>query len=82
VKVNINFFAGDIGSLENDFTGIGGFKHVKAAEESGFAAAGRSDDGDNFSGSYVFVNAFEYLEVSEAFIKIDGLNHLLLSLLS
>ena len=82
MEVDIDFFVCDIGSLENDLAGIRGFEHVKATEKSGFSAAGWSDYGDNFLGCNVFINAFENLEVTKAFIKIYGLNHLLLSLLS
>ena len=82
VKVNIDFFACNIGSLEDNASGIGSFKHIEAAKEGGFSAAGRSDYGDNLLGSNVFVNTFKNLEVAEAFIKINCLDHLLLSLLS
>ena len=82
MKVNVDFFAGDVNALEENLSRVRGFEHIEAAQESALAAAGGTDYGNDLALGNVLVYSFEHLEVAEAFAKIHGFNHLLLSLLS
>ena len=84
VQVNVNTLCGDVLSFKEDVSAVGYLQQVQAAQKGALAAAGWTDDGNDFSFGDVFADALEDLKLPKAFMKIGnvdqiiGISHLFL----
>ena len=68
MEVDVDTFCSDVFTFKQDFTAIWNFQEIQAAKEGTLAAAGWSDDRNNFSFGDMFADTLENLEFAKTFM--------------
>ena len=63
-----HMLGGDVLAVKEDVAAVGVFQSGDDAQERGFAAAGRAEQGNEFAGGDVEVDVFQRVEVAEVFV--------------
>ena len=73
--VDLRLRVGDLGAAEGDRTGRGRLQQVEAAQERGFARAGRPDDHHLFPGGDVLADIVQHQVAAEGFGQVFNVDH-------
>ena len=65
----------DVLAVEEDLAGVGGLQQVDAAQESGLAAAGGSDDADYLALGGGKINILEHHVVAKGLLEMADVNN-------
>ena len=63
-----HMFGGDVLVVKENLAAVGVFQSGNNTQEGGFAAAGRTEQGNEFAGGDVEVDVFQRVERSEVFV--------------
>ena len=71
-----HMFVGNILAVEQNLSAVGVFQPGDDAQQGGFTATGRTQQGDKFSGGYIEVDVLKGMVAAEVFVQIaDGDAH-------